>query len=70
MNEQSEWMNQTVKMYLWYYVNVKQNNWVQLLSMTQFMYNNAQNEITEKMSFKVNYKYHLKIWQDSQVHRS
>jgi len=28
MNEQSKWMNQTVKMYLWYYVNAKQNNWV------------------------------------------
>ncbi len=26
MNEQSKWMNQIVKMYLWYYVNVKQNN--------------------------------------------
>jgi len=26
MNEQSKWMNQTVKIYLWYYVNAKQNN--------------------------------------------
>jgi len=28
MNEQSEWMNQTVKMYLRHYVNKNQNNWV------------------------------------------
>jgi len=29
--------------------------------MAQFMYNNAQNEITEKTSFEVNYEYHLKV---------
>ncbi len=34
IDEQSKWMNQTVKMYLWHYVNAKQNNWVQLLLMT------------------------------------
>ncbi len=28
MNEQSKWINQTVKMYLWHYVNIKQNNWI------------------------------------------
>ena len=63
-------MNQTVKMYLWHYVNKKQNNWVQLLLMTQFMYNNVWNEIMRKTSFKVNYEYHLKIWRDLWVHES
>jgi len=57
-------------MYLWHYVNIKQNNWVQLLLMTQFMYNNVWNKITEKTSFEVNYEYYLKIWRDSQVHES
>ena len=38
--------------------------------MTQFTYNNAWNEITEKMSFKVNYKYHSEIWRDSWVYES
>ncbi len=70
MNKQSKWMNQTVKIYLWHYVNTKQSNWVQLLSMAQFMYNNAQNEITEKTSFEVNYEYYLKVWRDSQTHES
>jgi len=69
-DEQSEWMNQTVKMYLWHYVNIKQSNWVQLLLMTQFMYNNVWNEIMRKTSFKVNYEYHSEIWRDSQVHES
>ncbi len=34
------------------------------------MYNNVWNEITEKTSFKVNYKYYLKIWRDSWAHES
>ncbi len=38
--------------------------------MTQFTYNNAWNEITEKMSFKVNYEYYLKVWRDLWVHES
>ncbi len=63
-------MNQTVKMYLQHYVNAKQNNWVQLLLMTQFTYNNVWNKITEKTSFKVNYKYYLKIWRDLWAYRS
>jgi len=51
MNEQSKWMNQTVKMYLKYYINKNQNNWVQLLSTTQFVYNNTRNEIISTTSF-------------------
>ncbi len=45
-DEQSEWMNQTVKTYLWHYVNAKQDNWVWLLPMAQFVYNSARSEIT------------------------
>jgi hypothetical protein len=51
-----------------YYVNENQNNWVQLLSMIQFVYNNTRNEITNITSFQTNYKYESKIWQDSQNH--
>ena len=70
MHEQSEWMNQTVKMYLRHYVNKNQNNWVQLLSTAQFAYNNTQNKTTEETSFWVNYRYNSKIWWELQVHRS
>ena len=68
MNEQSEWMNQTVNIYLHHYVNQKQNNWIQLLSMAQYAYNNTRNEITEITSFFINYKYHSKMWRQSQTH--
>ncbi len=63
-------MNQTVEMYLRHYVNRNQNNWVQLLSTAQFVYNNTQNKTTEETSFWVNYEYNSKVWQELQVHRS
>ncbi len=70
MDGQSERMNQTVEMYLWHYVNTKQNNWVQLLPMAQFTYNNARNETTGKTPFEANYGYHLEVWRDLRAHRS
>jgi len=70
MNEQSKWINQTMKTYLKHYINKNQNNWVQLLSTVQFAYNNTRNKIMSTTSFWTNYKYDLKIWQDSQKHRS
>ncbi len=54
-------MNQTEEMYLQYYVNKQQNNWVQLLLMTQFVYNSILNKITKKTSFFMNHKYHSEI---------
>jgi len=67
---QSEQMNQTVKTYLRHYVNAKQNNWVQLLPMAQFMYNNARNETTGKTPFEANYGYHPEVWRDPRAHGS
>ncbi len=69
-NEQSEQMNQTVEMYLRHYVNKNQNNWVQLLSTVQFVYNNTQNKTTEETPFWANYEYNLKVWQELQAHKS
>ncbi len=67
---QSKQMNQTVETYLRHYINRNQNNWVQLLSMTQFVYNNTQNETTKETPFWANYKYNSKVWQELQAHRS
>ncbi len=70
MNEQSKQMNQTVEMYLRHYINKNQNNWVQLLSTAQFVYNNTQNKTMKETSFWVNYEYNPKVWQEPQAHRS
>ena len=36
--------------------------------MTQYVYNNAKNEIIRITSFFVNYEYHSEIWRQSQTH--
>jgi len=69
-DKQSKQMNQTVEMYLRHYVNRNQDNWVQLLSMAQFAYNNTQNETTKETPFWANYEYNPKVWQELQVHKS
>ncbi len=70
MDGQSKQMNQTVETYLRHYVNRNQDNWVQLLSMAQFAYNNTQNETTRETPFWANYEYNPKVWQEPQAHES
>ena len=65
-DEQTERMNQTVETYLWHYVSKTQENWVQLLSTAQFVYNNTRNEIMKTTSFYMNYEYNLKVWREWQ----
>ena len=60
-DSQTERMNQTVETYLQHYVSRTQENWVQLLSTAQFVYNNARNEITEVTPFYVNYEYNSEV---------
>jgi len=67
---QSKQMNQTVETYLRHYINMNQNNWVQLLLTAQFAYNNTQNETTEETPFWANYEYNPKVWQEPQAHGS
>ncbi len=69
-DEQSKQMNQTVETYLRHYVNKNQDNWVQLLSTAQFVYNNTQNETMKETPFQANYEYNLKVWQELRAHRS
>ena len=57
-----------MKTYLCHYINQKQNNWVQLLLTAQYVYNNARNKITKITSFFANYKYHSKMWRQSQTY--
>ena len=61
---QTERMNQTVETYLQHYVSRTQENWVQLLSTAQFVYNNTRNEITGVTPFYVNYGYNPEVWRE------
>ena len=55
---QIEWQNSIMKAYLQAFVNFKQNNWVKLLPMAEFAYNNAKNASTGHTPFKLNCGYH------------
>ena len=46
-----------LKIYLYYYINYQQNNWVKLLSSTEFTYNRSIHMATEKTSFKIILRY-------------
>ena len=39
-DRQTEWTNQTMEQYLQHYINHQQDNWVELLPIAQFVYNN------------------------------
>ena len=52
---QTERANQTLETYLRYYVNKKQNNWVQLLPMAQLAYNDKLSQTTGLTPFFINY---------------
>ena len=58
---QTEQMNQTLEQYLQVYCNYQQDNWLDLLPITKFAYNNALNAITGISPFFANKGYHLSI---------
>ncbi len=56
-NEQMKRMNQTLKQYLRCYINYRQNDWVQLLSVAQLTFNSTTTEVISMLSFFANYEF-------------
>ena len=54
---QTERTNQTLEQYLRAYVNYRQDNWVQLLPLAQFAFNNSKC-VTGISPFYANYGFH------------
>src|SRR6266705_2826088 len=54
-------MNQTLEQYLRIYCNHQQDNWSELLPLTEFAYNNAPNATTSVSPFYTNKGYHPSI---------
>ena len=48
-----------LKIYLHYYINYQQNNWIKLLFSAEFAYNRSIHTVTEKISFKMILEYNL-----------
>ena len=49
---QSEWTNQWIKQYFWFWVNHQQDNWNHYLPLAKFAHNSWPNETTKQTSFK------------------
>src|SRR5258708_39203145 len=70
-DRQTEHANQVLEQYLRGYTNYQQDNWVTLLLMAEFAYNNAMNATTTGVSpFFANKGYHLEITSDPQAKTS
>jgi len=55
---QTERMNRTIEQYLRIYCNYQQDNWANLLSLTEFAYNNAHQPTINCSPFYANYGFH------------
>jgi transposase InsO family protein len=55
---QTERVNQVLEQYLRCFVNYHQDNWVDLLPVVEFAYNNTFQESIHQTSFFTNYGYH------------
>jgi len=60
-NGQTERSNQTLEQYLRIYCNYQQDNWVDLLPLVEFAYNNASSATTGVSPFFANKGYHPNI---------
>src|SRR5258708_3849624 len=67
---QMEHTNQVLEQYLQVYTNYQQDDWVMLLPMAKFTYNNATNAMTGVSPFFVNKGYHPEFTADPQVKTS
>ncbi len=56
-DEQTKRMNQTLKQYLRCYINYRQNDWVQLLSVAQLTFNSTTTEVISMSLFFANYEF-------------
>jgi transposase InsO family protein len=57
-------VNAIMEQYLWAYCNYQQDNWKQLLPITEFCYNNTQSETTRVTPFYANYGYYPRFEPD------
>ena len=64
---QTKRQNSTMKAYLRAFVNFEQNDWVKLLSMAEFAYNNAKNTSIGYTPFELNCGYYLRMSYEEDV---
>ncbi len=67
INDQSEWVNQNVKRYLWFFCSYMQNNWFKWLLMIEFVDNNILFSIIFLTFFFMNKSFHSRMSFDSDI---
>ena len=60
MDKQTEWVNQVLEQYLWYYIDYNLSNWLDLLPSTEFAYNNQVHKGIKESLFFLEYGRHLR----------
>jgi len=60
-NGQIEWVNQNLEQYVCYTTNYHQDNWLDLLSIVEFSYNNIVHSLTQQTPFSANHGLHPKF---------
>ena len=55
---QTQRMNQEIKKYLWIYVNYRQTDWAEWLSLAEFAHNDKVSSATKASPFYLNTGYH------------
>jgi hypothetical protein len=55
---QTEWMNQEIEKYLWIFVNYRQSDWAEWLSLAEFCHNDKASASTKALPFYSNTGYH------------
>ncbi len=58
INDQSEWVNQNIERYLWFFCLYTQNDWAKLLLMIKFINNNALFSVIFSTFFFLNKDFH------------
>ncbi len=61
IDDQSEWVNQNVERYLWFFCSYMQNDWAKLLFMIEFVDNNALFSVIFSISFFLNKDFHSRM---------
>ena len=64
---QTEWTNQTLEQYLRIYCNYQQDNWAELLPLTEFSFNNSPSTTTGVSPFFANKGYHPDLAVNSEI---
>ena len=62
IDNQTKRQNNIMKQYFRFYINFEQNNWIKLLSIIEFVYNNVINAFTNTTFFETNQNYYSRMF--------